>query len=212
MDPDFRLIAIPPPRVLHAPDALDRCAAVEEGGATSLQIRLKDTSASEILKVVDRVRRRLGIPVYVNDRVDVAAAAHAAGVHLGADDLPPDTIDRVVPAGMRIGLSVGTSDESERARLVSRAHYWSVGPFASTTRKGDAGTPLGIEGFRRLASHAPRGMPVIAIGGVTPEVAERARAAGAVGVAAISAMFGVPDIASIVRATRALRDAVDSIR
>lgn len=209
MDPDFLLIAIPPPSVVLAPDALDRCVAAEQGGATSLQIRLKHRPAAEILRVVEQVQRRLGIPVYVNDRVDVAAAARAAGVHLGADDLPSEAIDRVVPAGMRIGLSVGTPDEAERARLVSRAHYWSLGPVASTAQKADAGPPLGVEGLTRLASHSPRAMPIVAIGGVTPDVARRARRAGADGVAAISAIFGVPAVADIARATRALRDAVD---
>jgi thiamine-phosphate pyrophosphorylase len=207
MDPDFRLIAIPPAHVLLADDAADQCRAAAQGGATSIQVRLKNHPARDIIRIVDAIRQVVGVPVYVNDRVDVAAAALASGVHLGADDLPASAIDRVVPAGIRIGLSVGTPMEAQRAKAVRRAHYWSLGPFGSTAQKADAGSPLGADGFQRLAALAPRAMPVIAIGGITPDLAVLARAAGAQGVAVISAIFDAKDIQ---RATRRLRDAVDS--
>src|SRR6266566_3026965 len=108
----------------------------------------------------------LSVPVIVNDRVDVALAAGAAGAHLGQEDPPLDRLRPHVPPGFLLGLSVGSPGEAERGRAWP-ADYWSVGPCFPTANKPDAGVPLGAEGFGRLARLAPAGTPVIGIGGVT---------------------------------------------
>src|SRR5437879_13323772 len=107
----------------------------------------------------------LAVPVLVNDRVDVALAAGAAGAHLGQDDPPLDRLRPHVPPGFLLGVSVGTAAEAERARPWP-ADYWSIGPCFATPNKPDAGPPLGPAGLAALARHAPGGLPVIGIGGI----------------------------------------------
>src|SRR5438128_754929 len=143
-------------------------------------------------------------PVIVNDRVDVALAAGAAGAHLGQEDPPLDRLHPHVPPGFLLGLSVGSPAEAERGRAWP-ADYWSLGPCFATGNKPDAGVPLGVEGFGRLARLAPAGTPVIAVGGVTAANAPALVRAGAAGVALIGAVWGARDPAA---AARALRDAI----
>jgi len=204
---DVRLLAIMDPRAAGGP-ALDRARAAEAGGATALQVRMKDSGAGALARWVERLVAALTIPVYVNDRADVAWAAGAAGVHVGADDLPTGTIARYAPPGFRIGVSVGSRAESERA-VRGPADYWSIGSVFATGTKPDAGPPIGVAGFRVLARTAPADMPVIAIGGITAARVGEIREAGAAGIAAVSAIFGAADAE---RAARVLRDAVDAAR
>jgi thiamine-phosphate pyrophosphorylase len=205
MQPDVRLIAILDPAAVGAA-ALDAAGAAEAGGATMLQVRMKDSGAAEFLGWTERLMRALTIPVWVNDRADVAWLAGAAGVHLGADDLPADRVRAGAPHRLSIGVSVGTPPEADRARPFG-ADYWSLGSVYATASKPDAGAPIGIGGFARLAALAPAGVPCVAIGGVTVERIAELCAAGARGVAVISGMFGAPDVE---RAARRLRDAIDA--
>lgn len=204
MSIDVRLVGICDPSTLGA-RAIATAQAVEAGGATALQVRMKNSGAGDLLRWTERLMRAVALPVLVNDRVDVAWAAGAAGVHLGADDLPAHRVRGAVPGALSIGLSVGTDAEAARA-LGARADYWSLGSVFTTATKADAGAPIGIDGFRALARRAPVNMPVIAIGGVTPERARALCEAGATGVAVVSAIFDAPDPE---RAARALREAVD---
>lgn len=206
MSADVRLIAITDPALHPSRSLVDACLAAEAGGATAVQVRLKHAGAAEMLAATERLMAGLQIPVYVNDRMDVAVAAGAAGVHVGADDFPPEKIRAVAPRPLRIGVSVGTPEEARRA-LDADADYWSIGPFYRTASKIDAGAPLGPPGFRELAELAPTGMPVVAIGGVTREHVAEVIGAGAAGIAVVAAIFGARDIA---RAARDLRAAVDS--
>jgi len=204
MPPDVRLIAIldPAPRASHA---LDAALAAEAGGATMLQVRMKDSASGALLAWTDRLVATLRIPVWVNDRVDAAWLAGAAGVHLGADDLPAARV-RAETAHLGIGVSVGTP----RQALVARdalADYWSLGSVYATTNKPDAGAPIGTSGFAQLAASAPPGTPCVAIGGITAERVPELRAVGAGGIAVIGAIFGAQDVE---RATRRLREAIDA--
>jgi thiamine-phosphate pyrophosphorylase len=203
--PDVRLIAILDPAAVGA-RALDAARAAEAGGATILQVRMKDSPAGEMLRWTERLIAALGIPVYVNDRADIAWLAGAAGVHLGADDLPAGRVRAHAPRPLRIGVSVGTPEEADAARRAA-ADYWSIGAIYATPSKADAGVPIGPAGFAALAARAPAGIPCIAIGGITAPQVPEIRAAGAAGVAVIGAIFGAPDVE---RAARALRDAVDA--
>lgn len=204
MSIDVRLIAICDPSVLGAL-AVASVQAVEAGGATALQVRMKNSGAGELLRWTERLMRAVTLPVYVNDRVDVAWATGAAGVHLGADDLPADRVRGASPGTFHIGVSVGTDAEAARA-LNGGADYWSLGALFATGTKADAGPPMGIEGFRSLAQLAPAHVQVIAIGGITPQRARAVCEAGAKGVAVVRAIFDAPNPE---RATRELRAAVD---
>jgi thiamine-phosphate pyrophosphorylase len=204
MRPDVRLIAILDPTAAGA-GALAAARAAEAGGATLLQVRMKDSGAGEFLAWTERLRAALRIPVWVNDRADIAWLAGAAGVHLGADDLPGDRVRAHAPRPLQIGVSVGTPEEARRARPFG-ADYWSLGSVFATGSKPDAGAPIGVEGFARLAALAPAGVPCVAIGGITADRVAGICAAGARGVAVIGAVFAAPDVE---RAARRLRDAVD---
>jgi len=202
--PDVRLIAILDPAAREA-GALDAARAAEAGGATLLQVRMKDSGGGEFLRWTERLVDTLRIPVWVNDRADVAWLAGAAGIHLGADDLPADRVRARSPRPLRVGVSVGTPAEADRARAAG-ADYWSLGAVYRTGSKPDAGVPIGVAGFGRLAALAPPGMPCVAIGGVTADRVAELCAAGARGVAVIGAVFAAADVE---RAARRLRDAVD---
>ncbi len=174
-----------------------RAAAAAHGGATCIQLRLKDVSARDLVGVAHELVRAVGVPVIVNDRADVAIAAGAAGVHLGAEDVPPSAIRRMAPPDFIIGASVGNDAEVASS---AGADYVGIGPFFASGSKSDAGVPIGPEGFSRLAQAA--GLPAVAIGGVTAENAAVAIAAGAAGVASIAGVFGSSDPAGAARRIR----------
>lgn len=193
------------PSVLAGRDLVAAALAAESGGATAIQLRIKGAAAGHVFQAARALLARLSVPLYINDRADVAWAAGAAGVHVGQDDIPPGPLRALLPPPFRIGLSVGSPEEARVAGADGVA-YWSVGPVYRTASKPDAGDPLEPPGFARLARLAPRGMPVIAIGGITAANAEPVIAAGARGVAVIGAIFHAPDIE---KAARGIRDAVD---
>jgi len=202
---DVRLIAIVDPAVLGGRDLVEASRRAQRGGATMVQLRMKHASSGEIFQMARRLVEELEIPVYVNDRADVALAVGAGGVHLGVEDLPAEVVRTFAPEGFRIGISVG-SEEEVRLAGGAPADYWSIGSVFRTSTKPDAGEPIGIEGFRRVARLAPPGMPLVAIGGIGPSNAGQVVRAGAHGVAVISAVFAAPDIEA---AARQIREAVD---
>ena len=139
--------------------------AAEQGGITSVQLRLKSASAAELAELGRALLQSVRIPLIVNDRVDVALAIGAQGVHLGPDDMPVAMARRISPAGFVIGASVGGARELENG---AEADYWGVGPWSATSTKPDAGAALGPAGFTRIHAQAG-GRPCIAIGGIQPD-------------------------------------------
>src|SRR5437667_8017011 len=202
----LRLMVITDAALLKGRSVVDACrrAVAGEAGATMVQVRMKDAPPREVLALARALVGALAVPVIVNDRVDVALAAGAAGAHLGQDDPPLDRLRPHVPPGFVLGLSVGSPAEAERGRAWP-ADSWSVGACFATANKPDAGAPLGAEGFRRLAQLAPAGTPVIGIGGVTVANAAAVARAGAAGVAVIGAVWGggATDPGAAARALRA---------
>jgi thiamine-phosphate pyrophosphorylase len=176
-----------------------RAVAAVRGGATMIQLRLKDADARLQVEVARALVAALppSVPVIVNDRADIALAASAAGVHVGAEDLPVDAVRRIVPAHFIIGASVGCDAEVVGAR---DADYVGIGPVYSTASKSDAGTAIGVEEFARLARRS--GRPAVAIGGVDASNAAPLIAAGARGVAVIRAVFGAEEPEAAARAIR----------
>lgn len=185
--------------LLAGRDLVATCRAAVRGGVTCVELRLKEAPPRELLARARDLVAALEVPVLVNDRLDVALAAGAAGVHLGPDDVPVRLARRAAPAGFLIGASVGTLEESREA---SGADYWGIGPWRVTTTKRDAGAALGPEGFRRIVA-AAGGIPCVAIGGVTPQDVAAVRAAGGVGVAVVSGILAAADVSDA--ATRYLR-------
>jgi len=196
----LRLMVITDPVLLKGRDAVAVCRAAVTGGATMIQVRWKDGTSAEILELTRALVSVLPVPVLVNDRVDIALAAGAAGAHLGWDDLPLEALRPHLPAGFLLGISVGS--EEEAARAPASADYWSVGPCFTTPTKGDAGPALGPEGFAALVRLAPEGIPVIGIGGITASNARSIIDVGAAGVALIGAVVGAKDPEAAARTIR----------
>jgi thiamine-phosphate diphosphorylase len=181
-------------RMLDGRDVVQVTHAAVRGGVTSVQLRLKQAAAADLLPLARRLRDALPVPIFVNDRSDVAAAA-GCGVHLGPDDLPVLLARRVLDPGLPIGASVGSAEE---AALAGGADYWGVGPWRATGTKADAGAALGPEGFARIVALA-HGKPCIAIGGVRPDDVPVVRAAGGAGVAVVSGILAASDIEAAAR-------------
>jgi thiamine-phosphate pyrophosphorylase len=180
-----------------------RAAAAVLGGATMLQLRLKDESARTLVEVARALLLAApGVPLLVNDRADVALAAGAHGVHLGVDDPSAAAVRRIVPAGFIIGSSVGDDADVERA---TGADYVGIGPVYPVARRSVVAASIGPERFAQLAARC--GLPAVAIGGITPDNAAAIMAVGAAGVAVFSALLGAPEPA---RAARGLRAALDA--
>jgi thiamine-phosphate pyrophosphorylase len=176
-----------------------RAVAAVRGGATMIQLRLKDADARLLVEVARALMGALppNVPLIVNDRADVALAAGAAGVHVGVEDLPVDAVRRIAPANFIVGASVGCDAEVEGAR---GADYVGIGPVYDTSSKPDAGVAIGVEEFARLARQT--GVPAVAIGGVDASNAAPLIAAGASGVAVIRAVFGAEEPETAARAIR----------
>ncbi len=202
---ELRLVAIAGPPVLEPGAIVSACQAAETGGVTAVQLRWKNATPRDLVQVATHLVATLSVPVFLNDRPDVAWGVRAFGVHLAANDLPLDGVRRQSPAGFCLGVSIGDEDEA-RSASGAGADYWSIGPVHETDTKQDAGPALGIEGFERLAGLAPGGMPVLAIGGINVSNVAAVMAAGAHGVAVSHGVFGDRDI---VDAARRLRVAVD---
>lgn len=189
---------------------IDRIVAAANGGATSLQIRFKQTPARLIAEITRAVIERVDVPVLVNDRFDVALAAGAAGVHTGTEDIAVADIRRLVPPGFIIGTSVGCDDEIPNSAL---ADYVGIGPVYETPTKADAGPAIGSAELSRLARAT--GKPTIAIGGITTGTATALLTpnvidAGVQGIAVVGAIYSAAVPEAIAAAARTLRDIVDA--
>ncbi len=204
LDPaSLRLIAITD----SLRDGIDGLAARAQravmGGATMLQLRLKEETARTLVEVARALCAAApSVPLLINDRVDVALAAGAHGVHVGVDDLSPASLRKVLPPEFVIGASVGTESEVARA---AGADYVGIGPVFGTGSKSDAGVAIGIDRFVELARRC--GVPAVAIGGVSAANAGDVMAAGASGIAVISALFASADPSQAARALRSAQDA-----
>jgi thiamine-phosphate pyrophosphorylase len=190
-----RLMLVTDDALIRGRDLVQLARAAQRGGATSFQLRLKHAAARELADLTRALVTALDIPVLVNDRLDAALAAGAAGVHLGSDDLPLDLARRLVPGGFIIGASVGNEAE---ARSAGQADYWGVGPWHSTGTKSHAGVPLGAAGFERLAQLS-QGKPCIAIGAVRPEDVSSVLSNGGAGVAVVSGILDTEDVETAAR-------------
>ncbi|MGH7522705.1 MAG: thiamine phosphate synthase [Gemmatimonadales bacterium] len=202
----LRLLLVTDDDALAGRDVLTVCRAAVRGGVTAVQLRLKRMGDRELLHLARQMIGELDVPVFVNDRLDIAIAAGAAGVHLGADDLPPALTRRVAPAGLAVGASVGDVAEVIRG---ATADYWGIGPLRTTTTKGDAGSALGLDGATALLRQAA-GRPCVLIGGVLPIDVVPAIRAGFAGIAAVRGLLSDTDIEAAARRYAAALDAAVS--
>ena len=158
------------------------------GGADTIQLRQKEGSTRELIKTATELRRlctKKGVIFIVNDRIDVALAAKADGVHLGQDDFPIPLARELMGKGRIIGGSAATPEEIENC-IREGADYVGFGPIYPTGSKDDAGPVSGIDILKRIVKSTP--VPVIAIGGIDLSNASDVMGAGAHGIAVISAV------------------------
>jgi len=170
------------------------------GGATVIQLRDKHMTDSELIAVAGEILfgcRAAGVPLVVNDRIEVAARAGADGVHLGRGDAPIEEARRVLGPGAIIGGSAGTADEAVEAEGAG-ADYVGFGHVYPTSTKDKPGTPVGLDGLALACSAV--GIPVIAIGGITDKTAAGALASGAWGIAVAGAVCSASDPEAAARA------------
>jgi len=179
---------------------LEMATAAFTGGAGVVQFRHKGVTTRELFfqaqRLVTLAREHHG-KLIINDRVDLALAVRADGVHLGPDDLPVSVARRLLGPTAIIGASAGTVDEAIEAEAEG-ASYLGVGCIYGTASKDDAGDPIGVE---RLAEiRAAVSLPIVAIGGIRAEYLPALIAAGADGVAVISAITRAKDMKAATRA------------
>ena len=181
-------------------------AAALDAGVGAVQLRDKRASTRTLLSLALRLRaltRARGALLLVDDRLDVALAAGADGVHLGQDDLPAAEARRLLPAGAILGVSVRTAAEARLATGAGADYVAANGVFTTPT-KTDLGPPLGLDGLAAL--RAATSLPLVAIGGVNPGTAEAMTAAGADGLAVVSAILAAADPAVVCRELLAARE------
>ncbi len=172
------------------------------GGVTAVQVRDPLATTRELASLSAAVLEALrgsGVPVIVNDRVDVALAVGADGVHVGQRDLDPVAARRLLGPHRHVGLSISTAEELSEALTLppGTVDLLGVGPIRNTPSKTDAAPALGFDGLARICASTTT--PCVAIGGLGPADVAALRAAGAAGMAVISAICGRPDPQSAAR-------------
>jgi thiamine-phosphate pyrophosphorylase len=185
-------------KLTHAEQVKRLCA----GGASLIQVREKHEIARRFFSEAEEVLRlahSLGARIIINDRVDIALALGADGVHLGQDDLPPLAARRILGERAIIGFSTHSVEQAIAASSLP-IDYLAIGPIFPTSSKESPDPVLGLDGLRRVREAVPR-LPLVAIGGITFENGPETLAAGADSLATINALLG--DSAQIEARTRA---------
>jgi thiamine-phosphate pyrophosphorylase len=158
------------------------------GGADTIQFRQKGGATREMIRVAEQMQalcKKAGVAFVVNDRVDVAIASHADGVHLGQDDFPIPLARKLLGAEAIIGGSAGSLEEARKC-LLEGADYIGFGPVYSTSSKEDAGPAAGLGLLKEIVEAVP--LPIVAIGGLGRENIPLVMKAGVHGIAVISAV------------------------
>ncbi len=191
-DPTLYLVTDPDLSLGRSEDEVVRRAVA--AGATMVQYRDKDTSTRRMIektRLLSEICRSAGVALIVNDRLDVAMAGGADGVHLGQDDMDPGDCREIAGDGFIIGVSVTTAEEVNKVEKTGADYIGANGVFPTGT-KTDLGEPLGLEGVSRLASAGS--LPIVAIGGINDRNAGAVISAGADGVAVVSYIVGAENI------------------
>lgn len=167
----------------------ERVLEAVKGGVTVVQLREKNTPFPEFVKIARQLKALLKVPLIINDRIDVALASEADGVHLGQSDHQVQEARKVLGKNAIVGLSVETMGQAEKA-IEEEVDYIAVSPVFPTLTKLDCAAHLGIEGLKSVVAISQ--FPVIAIGGIDFTNAHQIFGAGAKGVAVVSAIFDAP--------------------
>jgi thiamine-phosphate pyrophosphorylase len=176
---------------------------LSRGGAWLIQLREKQMPALDLYKQAQtavEVAKQSGVRLIINDRVDIALAIGASGVHLGQDDMPPEAARKLLGPQAIVGYSTHNLEQAINATKLP-IDYLAIGPIFSTTTKSDTAPVLGLNGLRAVRQATGK-LPLVAIGGITPTNAREVIEAGADSVAVISALLSTAD--RITTATQSL--------
>lgn len=197
--PDYSIYLVTDDGCLQGRALLDCVREALEGGVTLVQYRAKTASSAEMYAEALQLKAlcdSFNVPLIINDRLDIAMAVGAAGVHLGQDDLPCAAARKILGEDYLIGVSAHNPAEA-KAALESGADYLGCGAVFGTATKADV-KKLGTEGLAAICK--AKGLPVVGIGGVTADNYREVRAAGADGAAIVSGILAQPDIRATVKA------------
>ena len=164
-----------------------------QGGVTVVQLREKHASTREFFELAVAVKKRMephGIPLIINDRLDIALACRADGVHVGQSDMDCRIVRKIVGREMLVGVSVSTVEEALRAES-DGADYLGVSPVFDTPTKTDTPNATGLEGLRSIRQSVT--LPLVGIGGIKASNAARILEHGADGIAVVSAIIAAPE-------------------
>ncbi|MBA3515362.1 MAG: thiamine phosphate synthase [Pyrinomonadaceae bacterium] len=181
----------------------EQVVRLSDGGASLIQLREKNLTPREFFKQAEEasnIARQRGVRIVINDRVDIALALEADGVHLGQEDLPPEAARRLLGDSAIIGVSTHNLEQALRAIRLP-VNYLAIGPIFTTSSKSNSEPVLGLDGLR-LVRDAIGDFPLVAIGGISHENAPKVWESGADAVAVISALLENPH--EVVNRTKAL--------
>ena len=197
---DFRLYLITDRKVSTKP-LPEAVRLALEGGVRAVQLREKDLQVRELLALAKELRgitKDFGAKLFINDRVDVAVAVHADGVHLGVRSMPPQAVRKVVSDKMLIGVSTHNREEAWSAETEG-ADFITFGPIYATPSKNVYGEPVGLNVLNSLIKYIT--IPIYAIGGIKSGNTYDILQQGAYGVSMISGILSAPDIRKAAKET-----------
>ena len=183
-------------------------AAAVAGGVSCIQLREKSCGTRKFLNealALQPLLKSRNIPLIINDRLDIALAIEADGVHLGQSDMPLGRARKIAGDSLIIGISAESVDDALRAEQEG-ADYIGISPVFSTPTKTDIAPPLGLEGVRQIRALVD--IPLVGIGGINSDNAESVLAAGADGIAVVSAIVSAADPAGAAKKLKTLIDQV----
>jgi len=193
MHVDYSLYLVTDREILKGRDLLEAVAEAIKGGVTLLQLREKELSSRDFFSIAVKMKElanACGIPLIINDRLDIALAVDADGLHIGQEDLPIEVARKIWGPGKILGYSVANVEEAVYGEKYG-ADYLGAGPVFPTGSKSDAGRPLGIEGLKRIKERVS--IPVVGIGGIGPANIAEVKKSAIDGISVISAILGSQD-------------------
>lgn len=209
-DVDYRLYLVTDRRLMRTPTLEEAVAQALEGGTTLVQLREKTASSLRFYQMAMRIKKVTDarhVPLIVNDRVDIAMAADAAGVHVGQSDLPAKAVRTLIGPEKILGVSVSSREEAVRAQQ-DGADYIGVGAMFATDTKTDAGlVPMSELKRIRAAVH----LPIVVIGGIHAGTVPLFYKTGIDGIAVVSALMASDDITGEARRLKRLSSALHTL-
>lgn len=199
MPVNYKLYLVTDRGISRAKDIFEGVKAAIKGGVTLVQLREKDVSSLDFYNIALTMKdltHRYDIPLIINDRLDIALAIDADGLHIGQEDLPLEVARKVLGKDKILGYSVTSVEEAVYGEK-SGADYLGAGPVFPTGSKLDAVSPIGIETLKRIRERVA--IPVVGIGGIGASNIREVRSSGVAGVSLISAILGYDDIEGAAR-------------